>query len=109
MYAEVTLSVAVAHRIVKVPSTAIVFDAKGVHVAGLDDDNRVHLIVVQPGRDNGSDVGIVDGLVGGERISQRRRPTCSMGCSFSQSTADPPPLSPGSSRSADRPGQRRWR
>jgi RND family efflux transporter MFP subunit len=68
MYAEVTLSVAVAHRIVKVPSTAIVFDAKGVHVAGLDDDNRVHLIVVQPGRDNGSDIEIVDGLVGGERI-----------------------------------------
>jgi RND family efflux transporter MFP subunit len=68
MYAEVTLSAAVAHRIVKVPSTAIVFDAKGVHVAGLDDDNRVHLIVVQPGRDNGSDVEIVDGLVGGERV-----------------------------------------
>jgi RND family efflux transporter MFP subunit len=68
MYAEVTLSVAVAHRIVKVPSTAIVFDAKGVHVAGLDGDNRVHLIVVQPGRDNGSDVEIVDGLVGGERV-----------------------------------------
>ncbi len=68
MYAEVTLSVAVAHRIVRVPSTAIVFDAKGVHVAGLDDDNRVHLIVVQPGRDNGNEVEIVDGLVGGERI-----------------------------------------
>ena len=68
MYAEVTLSVAVAHRIVRVPSTAIVFDAKGVHVAGLDDDNLVHLIVVQPGRDNGSDVEIVDGLVGGERL-----------------------------------------
>ena len=68
MYAQVTLSVAVAHRIVRVPSTAIVFDAKGVHVAGLDDDNRVHLVVVQLGRDNGSDVEIVDGLVGGERV-----------------------------------------
>jgi RND family efflux transporter MFP subunit len=68
MYAEITLSVAVAHRIVRVPSTAIVYDAKGVHVAGLDDDNRVHLIAVQPGRDNGSDVEIVDGLVGGETV-----------------------------------------
>jgi multidrug efflux pump subunit AcrA (membrane-fusion protein) len=66
--ARSTLSVAVAHRIVRVPSTAIVFDAKGVHVAGLDDDNRVHLIVVQPGRDSGSDVEIVDGLGGGERV-----------------------------------------
>ncbi len=68
MYAEVTLSVAVAHRIVRVPSTAIVFDAKGVHVAGVDEDNRVHLLVVQPGRDNGGDVEIVHGLVGGERV-----------------------------------------
>jgi RND family efflux transporter MFP subunit len=68
MYAEVTLSATVAHRIVKVPSTAIVFDAKGVHVAGVDDGNHVHLLVVQPGRDDGSDVEIVDGLVGGERV-----------------------------------------
>jgi HlyD family secretion protein len=68
MYADVLLPVAVSHPIVRIPSSAVIYDATGVHVAVVDDRSRVHLVVVQPGRDNGTEVEIVDGLRGGERV-----------------------------------------
>ena len=68
MYADVMLPVAVSHPIVRIPSSAVIYDATGVHIAVVDDRSRVHLVVVQPGRDNGTDVEIVDGLRGGERV-----------------------------------------
>ena len=68
MYADVILPVAVSHPIVRIPSSAVIYDATGVHIAVVDDRSRVHLVVVQPGRDNGTEVEIVDGLRGGERV-----------------------------------------
>lgn len=68
MYADVTLPVAVSHPVVRIPSSAVIYDASGVHVAVVDDRSRVHLVAVQPGRDNGTEVEIVDGLQGGERV-----------------------------------------
>jgi membrane fusion protein (multidrug efflux system) len=68
MYCEVTLTVDVSHRVVRVPASAIVFDAAGLHVATVGDDGRVHLLTVQPGRNLGNEVEIVAGLNGGERV-----------------------------------------
>jgi membrane fusion protein, multidrug efflux system len=68
MYCEVTLPVAVSHPVVRVPASAIVFDSRGVHVATVDGDGRVHLVTVQPGRNLGNDVEIVDGLAGGAQV-----------------------------------------
>ncbi|MDB5219235.1 MAG: hypothetical protein JWO86_7162 [Myxococcaceae bacterium] len=68
MYCEVTMPVAVSHRIVRVPASAVLFDATGAHVATVGADSLVHLVTVQPGRNLGSEIEIVDGLVGGERI-----------------------------------------
>ena len=68
MYADVTLPVAVSHPVVRIPSSAVIYDATGVHVAVLDDRSRVQLVAVQPGRDNGTEVEIVEGLQGGERV-----------------------------------------
>ncbi len=68
MYADVTLPAAVSHPVVRIPSSAVIYDATGLHVAIVDDSSRVHLVTVQPGRDNGTEVEIVDGLQGGERI-----------------------------------------
>jgi RND family efflux transporter MFP subunit len=36
MFAQVTIAVAVAHRVVRVPSSAVMTDARGVHVAVVD-------------------------------------------------------------------------
>jgi hypothetical protein len=68
MYCEVTMPVAVSHRIVRVPASAVLFDSTGAHVAIVGADSVVHLVTVQPGRNLGSEIEVVDGLVGGERI-----------------------------------------
>lgn len=68
MYCEVTLAVQVRHRVVRVPASAIIFDASGVRVATVGKDDRVHLVTVQQGRTFGSDVELVEGLTGGERV-----------------------------------------
>jgi RND family efflux transporter MFP subunit len=68
MYAEVTIAVALSHRAVRVPSSAVISDARGNHVATVDDTGRVHLVEVARGLDNGRDIDLVDGLVGGEQV-----------------------------------------
>jgi RND family efflux transporter MFP subunit len=68
MYAEVSIAVAVAHRVVRVPSSAVIGDSRGVHVATVDGAGVVHLVAVTRGLDNGSDIDLVDGLVGGEQV-----------------------------------------
>ncbi len=68
MYAEVTIAVAVAHRVVRVPSSAVITDARGVHVATVDGTGRVHLVEVVRGLDNGRDIDLIEGLVGGEQV-----------------------------------------
>jgi RND family efflux transporter MFP subunit len=68
MYGEVSISVDVSHRIVRVPSSAILADARGIHVAIVDAKGLVHLVAVQLGLDNGTNVDVVSGLQGGEQI-----------------------------------------
>jgi membrane fusion protein (multidrug efflux system) len=68
MFADVSIAVAVAHRVVRVPSSAVITDAHGVHVATVDGAGQVHLVAVVPGLDNGSEIDLVDGLVGGEQV-----------------------------------------
>ena len=68
MFAEVSIAVAVSHRVVRVPSSAVITDARGVHVATVDVAGQVHLVAVQPGVDNGHEIELVEGLNGGEQI-----------------------------------------
>jgi RND family efflux transporter MFP subunit len=68
MFAEVTMNVAVSHAVVRVPSSAVITDAHGVHVATVDAAGYVHLVPVQRGRDDGRELELVDGLLGGERV-----------------------------------------
>jgi membrane fusion protein (multidrug efflux system) len=68
MYGEATMTGTVSHAVVRVPSSAVIADAKGVHVAVVDPSGHVHLATVQPGRDFGSVIELVDGLSGGESV-----------------------------------------
>ncbi len=68
MYSAVKIAVTVAHRVVCVPSSAVMTDAHGVHVATVDGTGRVHLVEVVRGLDNGRDIDLIEGLVGGEQI-----------------------------------------
>jgi RND family efflux transporter MFP subunit len=68
MFADVTIAVAVAHRVVRVPSSAVITDARGVRVATVDGNGQVHLVAVVRGLDNGSEIDLIDGLSGGEQV-----------------------------------------
>jgi membrane fusion protein, multidrug efflux system len=68
MFAEVTIGVASPHRVVRVPASAVITDARGVHVAAVDVAGRVHMVAVRQGADDGRRIDVIDGLVGGERV-----------------------------------------
>jgi RND family efflux transporter MFP subunit len=68
MFAEVTIAVAVSHRVVRVPSSAVMTDARGVHVATVDGAGQVHLVAVVRGLDDGQEIELVEGLAGGEQV-----------------------------------------
>src|SRR5207244_11315240 len=65
MYVDVSLDVAVTHQVVRVPSSAIIADSRGVHVAVVDGSGKVHLVAVTTGLDTGSTSALVARLPGG--------------------------------------------
>ncbi len=68
MYVDVSLDVAVTHQVIRVPSSAIIADARGVHVAVVDGSGKVKLVAVTTGLDNGNTIELVTGLSGGEQV-----------------------------------------
>src|SRR6266446_10906199 len=68
MYVDVSLDVALSHQVVRVPSSAVISDSRGVHVAVVDGSGKVRLVAVTPGLDNGNTIDLVAGLSGGEQV-----------------------------------------
>jgi membrane fusion protein (multidrug efflux system) len=68
MYVDVSLDVALSHQVVRVPSSAIIADSRGVHVAVVDGSGKVKLVAVTTGLDNGTTIDVVVGLSGGEQV-----------------------------------------
>jgi RND family efflux transporter MFP subunit len=68
MYVEVSLDVAVSHQVIRVPSSAVISDSRGVRVGVVDGNGKVRLVAVTPGLDNGSTIELVAGLSGGEQV-----------------------------------------
>jgi multidrug efflux pump subunit AcrA (membrane-fusion protein) len=69
-YASIRLQAASAAQVLSVPSSAVIFDAKGVSIATVGGDNRVHLKPVSIGRDLGAVVEIASGLAENDRVIQ---------------------------------------
>jgi RND family efflux transporter MFP subunit len=67
-YASVHLQVVAAGQVLSVPSSALIFDAKGLSVATVDDDERVVIKPVSMGRDLGADVELSSGLQPNDRV-----------------------------------------
>jgi RND family efflux transporter MFP subunit len=68
MYVEISLDVAVSHQVIRVPSSAVISDSRGVRVGVVDGNGKVRLVAVTPGLDNGSTIELVAGLSGGEQV-----------------------------------------
>jgi RND family efflux transporter MFP subunit len=67
-YASIRLQAAAAAAVLSVPSSAIIFDAKGLSIATVGNDNRVLLKAVTIGRDLGQVIEIASGLAQNDRV-----------------------------------------
>jgi len=69
-YASIRLAVAAVANVLSVPSSAVIFDAKGLSIATVGADNRVVLKRVSIGRDLGPVVELASGLMPEDRVIQ---------------------------------------
>jgi RND family efflux transporter MFP subunit len=69
-YASIRLQATPPSNVLSVPSSAVIFDAKGLSIATVGGDNRVALKAVTIGRDLGAVVEIASGLVPNDRVIQ---------------------------------------
>jgi RND family efflux transporter MFP subunit len=67
-YASIHLQTAGARNVLSVPSSALIFDAKGLSIATVDAHNRVLLKPVLIGRDLGAVVELASGLAPNDRV-----------------------------------------
>jgi RND family efflux transporter MFP subunit len=69
-YAGIHLQIAGAANVLSVPSSALIFDAKGLSIATVNADNRVLLKPVSIERDLGAVVELASGLAPNDRVIQ---------------------------------------
>jgi RND family efflux transporter MFP subunit len=69
-YASIHLQIAAAANVLSVPSSALIFDAKGLSIATVDSGNRVLLKPVSIERDLGAVVELASGLAPNDRVIQ---------------------------------------
>jgi RND family efflux transporter MFP subunit len=69
-YASIHLQIAGAANVLSVPSSALIFDAKGLSIATVGADNRVLLKAVTMQRDLGAVVELAAGLASGDQVIQ---------------------------------------
>jgi hypothetical protein len=69
-YASIHLQIAAHTQLLSLPSSAVIFDAKGLSVATVDSDNHVRLKPVTIGRDLGAVIEIATGLSPQDRVIQ---------------------------------------
>jgi RND family efflux transporter MFP subunit len=69
-YAGIHLQIAAAPHVLSVPSSALIFDAKGLSIATVDSHDRVLLKPVSIARDLGAVVELASGLSANDRVIQ---------------------------------------
>jgi RND family efflux transporter MFP subunit len=68
MYGEALFHIDRDEPVLTVPTSALLFEADGKEVAIVDGSNKIHFQRIVPGRDFGTEIEIVSGLKGDERI-----------------------------------------
>ncbi|MBE7157518.1 MAG: efflux RND transporter periplasmic adaptor subunit [Rhodospirillales bacterium] len=88
MYAKVKFTLARSHPLTVIPGNAVVANASGTRVVTIGADDHVHFVPVELGRDMGSEVEVLKGLDGSERVATNPPDTLTEGQSVK--TAAPP-------------------
>ncbi|MGZ3448873.1 MAG: efflux RND transporter periplasmic adaptor subunit [Polyangiales bacterium] len=68
MYASVSLTLPVPHRVLEIPATALITDGKGTRVAIVDAASKIHLVPVVIERDTGSTFELSSGIESTDRV-----------------------------------------
>lgn len=68
MYAQVELSLPMPHRVLEVPSTALINDAHGTRIAVVGPDDRIRLAPIVIERDTGPTIQIATGIAETDRV-----------------------------------------
>jgi RND family efflux transporter MFP subunit len=82
-YASIHLEIAAPTQVLSVPSSALIFDAKGLSIATVNADNRVLLKPVSIGRDLGAVVEVASGLAPNDRVIENPPDGISNGAAIS--------------------------
>jgi RND family efflux transporter MFP subunit len=88
-YAGIHLQIAAAAHVLSVPSSALIFDAKGLSIATVGADNRVLLKPVSIERDLGAVIELTSGLTPNDRVIQNPPDGIGNGASVRLSVAAP--------------------
>jgi RND family efflux transporter MFP subunit len=67
-YAEVHFRLPGAHGLARVPASAVIFRGSGLFAATVGADNRARLKPIEPGRDFGTEIEVLNGIRPGERV-----------------------------------------
>lgn len=68
-FVDVAFDIPRTHPGVVVPAEAVLFDAEGLRVAIIGDDDTAHIVKVTIARDFGTSIELSTGLAGGERVA----------------------------------------
>lgn len=68
MYVQAELSFPMPHRVVEIPATALYSDARGLRVAVVDAQHKLHFATITIERDTGATLQVATGLTGDEQI-----------------------------------------
>jgi len=68
MYGEATFHIRRLHPVLTVPTSALLFEANGKQVAVVTAENKIHFQPIVPGSDFGTEIEILQGLKGDERV-----------------------------------------
>jgi RND family efflux transporter MFP subunit len=101
-YASIKLQVAAAANVLSVPSSALIFDAKGLSIATVDASDHVVLKPVKIGRDLGAVIELASGLSPDDRVIQNPPDGIATGAEVRLANAGAP--GDGKSKNNDEPG-----
>jgi RND family efflux transporter MFP subunit len=68
MYGEALFEIHREKAVLTIPTSALLFEADGKQVAVVDTNNKVHFQKISPGSDFGTEIEVLDGLKGDERV-----------------------------------------
>jgi RND family efflux transporter MFP subunit len=97
-YAGIHLQIAAAANVLSVPSSALIFDAKGLSIATVDAQNRVLLKTVSIDRDLGAVVELASGLAPNDRVIENPPDGVSNGTEVHLAAATPSAATAGQAK-----------